>query len=222
MVTDLPPSSPPPSYYSGAAEQRPKSPKVLGILSIIFASLILLAGLAGTCGGLAGSSFSDMELTGGRMSIGIDPDRLDSAAQREIFNLMKDGLGSIYTWSTITSLVFVAMSGWLLALGIGQAGYRRWARGQTVVWGWAAIAVLAGFVIFTIAVIGPAYQRIFDTISQHIPASEMGGLRVRFGSSMGTFAGAGAAIISLFVLLPYPIILLAFFTKDRLKQAMTR
>ncbi|MFO0746898.1 MAG: hypothetical protein U1F43_14685 [Myxococcota bacterium] len=205
---------------SDVAARPLKSPKVLGILSIIFASITLLGSLMTTCGGLAGNSITDMQLEAGGARIGIDGNEL-GMSQREIFTMVKDELGGIYTYSAIIGIAFVVMSAWLLALGIGQVGYRRWARGQTVVWGWLAIAVLVAFVVLTIAIIGPAYQHMFDFIGKHAGERGMGGLRMSMGS-MGTMASAGAAIFGVFLFLPYPIILLAFFSKDRLKQGMTR
>ncbi|MCC6620832.1 MAG: hypothetical protein IT385_06235 [Deltaproteobacteria bacterium] len=196
------------------------TPKVCGVLSIIFASLVLLGGLMGTCGGFAGASMTDFDLQVGSASFELDGSRLSPALQAELVNLVKDKVGGIYLATGIISLVFTAMSAWLLALGIGQVGYKRWARGQTVTWGIAALVVLLGVTVYSMAVIGPAYQGILDEAARRAGSMHDLPLKMSFGN-VGTFAGMGAAIFSIAIFAPYPIVLIALFKGDKARQAMT-
>lgn len=195
------------------------APKVCGVLSIVFASLVLLMGLGGACGGFAGASLTNFELKAGGTSITFDDARL-APEQVEILNLAKEHFGGIYRMVGIISVVFAIMSGWLLALGIGQTGYRRWARGQTVLWGIAALAVIVGVVVYFTAIIGPAYTRILDTAAKF--SNELHSLPLSidfdgFASAVGLTTGLFMA----FIFAPYPIVLIAIFRGQRAKDAMT-
>ena len=196
------------------------SPKVCGILSIIFASIVLLGGLAGTCGGFAASSMTNMSLEVGGAKFDLDGSGLDRKLQVELFNLVKEHIGGLYTAVGIISLAFAVMSAWLLAIGIGQIGYRRWARSQSVTWGVLGLVVLVGVTVFSMLVIGPSYQGLLDELAKHAGELRDMPVKMQFGS-LGTIAGLGSALVSIVVFAPYPIILISIFRGERCKQAMT-
>ena len=212
MSTSLPTTLAERKAISGA-------PKACGVLSIIFASIVLLSALGGACGGFAGASLlPNMEFEVGGAKLSLDEARM-APEQVEVLNLVKDHFGGIYRMVGIISVAFAVMSAWLLALGIGQVGYRRWARGQTVLWGWAALAVIVGVVVYFTAVIGPASTRILDVASKlshdmhNLPAHiDFDG----FASAVGFTTG----IFMAFIFAPYPIVLLAIFSGQRAKTAM--
>jgi len=195
-----------------------RAPKVCGVLSIIFASIVLLGGLMGTCGGFAGSSLTDIDLQFDDVRVGGEAIG-DPELRARVVELVKDNIGGMYLSTGIISLVFAAMSAWLLAIGIGQVGYRAWARRHTMLWGWIALAVLLGVLVFSMVVIGPWYQTFLDEIQKYGNGFDSG-MRVRFGS-LGTVAGMGVGIFTIFFFAPYPIVLLSIFKGERAKRAMT-
>jgi len=196
------------------------SPKVCGVLSIIFASIVLLGGLMGTCGGFAGASMADFDIQVGSASFSLDGSKLDPALQAELISLFKDNISGIYLTTGIISLVFTAMSAWLLAIGIGQVGYRRWARGQAVTWGIAGLVVLLGVTVYSMVVIGPAYQGMLDTITQRAGSMHELPIQLKMGN-VGSFVGMGAAIFSIAIFAPYPIVMISIFKGDKARRAMT-
>ncbi|MCC6749174.1 MAG: hypothetical protein IT371_16045 [Deltaproteobacteria bacterium] len=216
-----PPSNPyaPPAASDTAWEPAPHSPdtpplptgapKVFGVLSIVFGSIVLLGGLFGACGGLAGQSMTRM----GRMGSSL------RGREAEAVRAMMDQIGSIYTVIGAQSLVFSAMSGLLLAIGIGQLRYRRWACRWSVYWGYAALAVLAGVIVLSLTVVGPAYARMIETLAKHSPS---GAIPAGFSSGMASIFGGTSAILMIVFYAPYPILMLLFFNRDRIRAAMNQ
>lgn len=183
-------------------------PKVFGVLSIVFGGLMLLGGLLGACTGFIGQGFTGL---GGKLPGA-------GGQEAEMMRVMMKYLGTIYAAMGVQSLVFAAMSGWLLAIGIGQLRYRSWACRWAVYWGGTALVVLVGMILVSVLWIGPAYSAMFTEIGKAAPS---GALPAGLGSSLsGLLGGTSGAMMALFYA-PYPILLLVYFTRDRVRAAMT-
>ena len=194
-----------------AAPQGPPSsaPKIFGVLSIIFGSLVLLGGLLGACGGLIGRSFGKLGQLGQKVG----------GQEGEMLERMMTHMGSIYSAIGVQSLIFAAMSGWLLAIGIGQLRYRRWARGQTVYWSAVALVVLVGVVLLNVLWIGPAYEAMFADLQKATPS---GALPSQFTSSFGSWFGGTSGVMTVLLYAPYPVLMLIYFTREAVRAAMVR
>jgi hypothetical protein len=142
-----------------------------------------------------------------------------SPEQQQVLEAMMSHLGTIYSALGIQGLVLAAMSGWLLALGIGQLRYRRWACRGSVYWGGAALAVLVGMLLLALLVIGPAYQAMFDDLARVSPS---GSAPAAFTSNLGTIFGGGSGVVMAVFYAPYPILLLYYFSRERVRAVMTR
>ena len=186
----------------------PSSPKVLGILSIIFASLMLLVNLPASCMGFFGSAVTEM---GSAFSTEVQ--------DGEAFQGMMEVVGTIYRVAGIQGLIMLAMSGLLLGIGVGQLKYRRWAAKWSVIWGGMGLGVLAIIAGLMIFVLGPAYERMFEAVALADPEAEKAAeMLAGFGSMMGGWASA----IQVIILAPYPILMIVFFRKPNIVQAMSR
>jgi hypothetical protein len=180
-------------------------PKVFGVLSIIFASVTLLGGLLGSCSFLAAGAFGAMS------SMGVDKEREMMA--------MLGPMKTIYNAFGFQSLIFIGMSVWLLVIGIGQLRYRAWAQRQSVAWGFAGIIGVVVVVAISLAVIGPAYRDMFNSIAtlglhgDKAPPQMPGG--------MGVMMGGSTSVLQIFLCAPYPILMLIMFTRDHVRAAMT-
>src|SRR5437868_6500185 len=96
--------------------ERSSAPKVFGVLSIIFASLMLFGSALGL---LATAATSAIENVGSISS----PD----AETSEQLNGMMRPMAKVYRGVGIQSLILFVMSALLLAIGIGQLRFRAWA-----------------------------------------------------------------------------------------------
>jgi hypothetical protein len=178
-------------------------PKVFGILSIIFASLTLLWGLL--------TSFM-VVIPWAIGSVAKNaPDKADADAILGPLKAVYGGMGAI-------GLILTVMSAALLTIGIGQVRYRRWARPASVYWGQAALLSIVAMIAISLMVIGPGYRDMFNAAATQgaahggTAAPDMGAFATIFG---GTFSG-----MFVFFYAPYPILLLAFFTRERVRDAM--
>jgi hypothetical protein len=198
--------SPSPSYPE-APPVPSSAPKVLGVLSIIFGSIVLLFGLLASCGGLAGQGISKV----GQL-----------APQDQKLEAMKVALSymsTIYTAIGIQGLILTVMSSLLLAIGIGQVRYRRWAGAWSVTWGGLALVALCGMVAISFLMIGPAYQKMFDAIARGTPS---GTIPTAFSGSMANIFGGTSGVMTVLFYAPYPILLLIFFTREHVRASMDR
>ena len=209
------PYAPPASAESEWAPAAPPAaspvytgvPKVFGTLSIIFASIVLLFGLLSSCTGFLAGSFSRF----GDMA----PQGKNTEQMREALGHM----GTIYLAIGIQGIILTAMSSLLLAIGVGQVRYRRWAGAWSVYWGGLALVALAGMVAMSFFLIGPAYQKFFESIAR---ASPTGALPSGLTGSMSTIFGGSSSVMTIFFYAPYPILLLIYFTREHVRAAMNR
>lgn len=179
-------------------------PKVFGVLSITFASIQLLLSLFSACGSAFGRSLGGMG-------------NLANTAKVPHMKVMFEHMATIYNYMLIQSLLFVVLSAMLLAIGIGQLKYRAWARAWTVYWALAAMVALVIILAISFAVVGPLYQKMFEAVAK---ASPSGAIPGALTNNMSALFGGSLGVVYLIFYSPYPILLLLFFTKPRVKQAM--
>jgi len=139
---------------------RPSSPRVLGILSIVFGSIV--------------TAFSLFGLVTARMNT----DRLIAPSMREASAIY---LAKLQPWATIVALVMVAMSVALIVIGIGQRRYRRWAQQGAVLWSCAALVVLMGLFAHQFLVTAPALDEFLRSLATFSDASLFSGMGVGLG-----------------------------------------
>ena len=189
--------------------ERSGAPKVFGVLSIIFASLVLLSSSFGMLMTLATSAFADVG--------SVAPD----AAKTPDVAAAWEPMVRIYRGIGLQSAILFAMSALLLAIGIGQLRYRAWARRWSVYWGVAGLVCVAAMVAISLLIISPAYAQFFEGLSQLKPQGEGQAQMPAMGPLAGIFGGTFAVLCVLFYG-PYPALMLMFFTRDRVRASMTR
>jgi hypothetical protein len=190
--------------------ERSGAPKVFGVLSIIFASLMLFFSAMGL---LATAATSSLENVGSASS--------SDGEKAEQLNAMMRPMAKVYRGIGLQSLILFVMSALLLAIGIGQLRFRAWAGRWSVYWGVAGLVCVGLLVAISLLVISPAYGELFESAARLKPQADgqpalppsMGGLTAVFG---GTFA-----ILSVIVYAPYPALMLLFFTRERVRASMT-
>jgi hypothetical protein len=188
--------------------ERSGAPKVFGVLSVIFASIMLLCSALGLLATAASSLAKDMG------SMVPDPDK---AAE---VTAMMTPLARVYQGVGLQCLIFFVMSALLLAIGIGQLRYRAWAQRWSVYWGVAGLVCVGLLVAIALLIISPAYGDMFEALSRvktregQAAVPPMSGLSNMFG---GTFA-----VMSVIFYAPYPALMLLFFTRDHVRASMTR
>lgn len=184
-----------------AGSQVSSVPKVFGTLSIIFSSIGLLIGLMTSFGVLIPLAIGGMEKS------------IPEGAQRAEADLILHSFKQIYGGIGGIGLILLVMSALLLAIGIGQIRYKSWARPWTVYWSQAALLSVIGMIAISLMVIGPGYRDMFSAAAaKNGAAPDMGAFASIFG---GTFSG-----LFVFFYAPYPVLLLAFFTREKVRDAM--
>jgi hypothetical protein len=191
--------------------ERSGAPKVFGVLSIIFASVVLLFAAFGLLGTAATSAASSM----GSAAAGSDPDKAAEVAA------MMQPMAKVYSGIGYQSLILFVMSAALLVIGIGQLRFRAWACRWSVSWGVAGLVCVGLMVAISLLIISPAYADLFEAMGRLKPdggggapvGAGMGGLSAVFG---GTFA-----VLCVILYAPYPALMLLFFTRERVRASMT-
>src|SRR4051794_21348999 len=141
--------------------ERSGAPKVFGVLSIIFASLMLFFSAIGL---LATAATSSLESLGSVSS----PD----AEKAEQLNAMMRPMAKVYRGLGLQSLILFVMSTLLLAIGIGQVRFRAWACRWSVYWGAAGLVCVALLVVISLLIISPAYGELFESAARLKPQAD--------------------------------------------------
>jgi cytochrome bd-type quinol oxidase subunit 2 len=188
--------------------QRSAAPKVFGILSIIFSSVVLLGSALGLLGTVASSALEGM---------GNMVNDADKAAE---INAMIGPMARVYRGLGLESLILFLMSALLLAIGIGQLRYRAWARRWSVYWAVAALACVVLLVVISMVIVSPAYADLLDALSRIKPANGEAPMP-QMGALSGMVGGV-FAVIAIILYTPYPALMLLFFTREHVRASMTR
>lgn len=214
MLSFTPPGSPPRSDPPGAhappPTSRPSGPKVFGVLSIIFAAMTIFSSLLGGCslsmnrGGGSTAALSTLSAGPG-----------GSAAMVQAYQRYYD---AIFVASAAQIALLLALSILLLFVGIGQLRYRRWARLGSLAWAAAGLVALGVMVILAQVVFRPAAQQLVaDLVRAMRPGSPEASIMGLMGSLMG---GGAMSTVTLILYLPYPLLLLIYFSRARVRDAM--
>lgn len=174
-------------------QRPPGAPKVFGVLSIIFGSLVTLTSLFGLA-----SSGKPMFM----------PSNIEGGAMIRAFEEFHQATRTV---SLIQGIVMAGMSIALIIIGTGQLKYRRWAAGASVKWGILALLVLVGQAVVNVAIVGPAMEKFMNAMTDAGPVGmpNMGGL-MKFSLFSGLVINA-----------VYPILLIVTFRKPKNVEAMT-
>lgn len=190
-------------------ELRPSGvPKVFGVLSIVFSSLLLASGLMWGC-----------LCVGTQVLDGFASEFSGNGPDAEHAELIMTHMGEAYFWQGVQGIVLALVSAVLLPIGIGQVRYRRWARHWTIYWSWLALATLVGLIVLSFVVIAPAFREMLDAVAD---SSVSDAHPLVFPRGLGGVVGAGMSVTLLVFYAPYPILLLIYFTRDRVRAAMNR
>ncbi|HEY2745219.1 MAG TPA: hypothetical protein VGL86_11370 [Polyangia bacterium] len=170
-------------------------PRTFGVLSIVFASIVLLGSLFGLLGLLVPMLISHAP----------PPVRPDDAKAMELISTMYLGMGVI-------SAILTVMSALLLAVGVGQLRYRKWAAIWSPRWGVVALGALIVMAILLTTTMRSTFGDIVSAGSNGAPAA---------GRQVGTAIGGVYAAMMVLFYAPYPILMLVYFSRDRVRAAMT-
>ncbi|HEX8952235.1 MAG TPA: hypothetical protein VF945_10350 [Polyangia bacterium] len=170
-------------------------PRTFGILSIVFSSLVLVGSLFGLIGLVIPVMLRHVP----------PPTRSEDAQAMQMLSSMYLGMG-------LVSAILSVMSALLLALGIGQLRYRKWAAVWSVRWGVVALGALVVMAILMTKTMSSTFGAIGSLADGPNPqaARQVGGM----------IGGVYAAMMVVFYS-PYPILMLVYFSRDRIRAAMT-
>jgi hypothetical protein len=190
-------------------QKVPSAPKVFGVLSIVFASLTLISALASGC--MQAASKGDRS-----MSAMVSLNSKDPAATAAAWEKYMSATRSAMVIQTVTLIV---MSVALLILGIGQVRYSRWAGLGTIYWGIVGLISLVGIVLVGRMITHPAAREFFDVVSHNSRTS----LEASLNNMMGSWlSGPWSMVLTGILYAPYPLLLLIFFGRREVREAMAR
>jgi hypothetical protein len=191
--------------------ERSAAPKVFGVLSIIFASVVLLFAAFGLLGTAATSAASAM----GSEASSSDPDKAAEVAA------MMQPMVKVYSGIGYESLILFVMSAALLVIGIGQLRFRAWACRWSVYWSVAGLVCVGLMVAISLLIISPAYADLFEAMGRLKPNGD-GSAELGAGmSSLSAVFGGTFAVLCVILYAPYPALMLMFFTRERVRASMT-
>lgn len=176
-------------------------PRTFGVLSIVFASLVLVGSLFGLIGLVVPVLLKHAP----------PPTRPEDAQAMAMLSSMYLGMGAI-------SAILSVMSALLLALGIGQLRYRAWAAVWSVRWGVVALGAVVVMAILMTTTMRSTLGGIAATANA---AGGSGGPDPSAARNIGGFIGGVYAAMMVMFYSPYPILLLVYFSRDRVRAAMT-
>jgi hypothetical protein len=173
-----------------------RAPRILGILSIVFASIVLF-----------GSFFSSLGLLVPALLKHAPPPTSDKDAAAMAM------LSHLYTAMGVVGLILLVMSIALLVIGIGELRYRRWAAVWSVRWGVVALGATIVMAILTSTMFGSGF---FEGLATANPNADAAAAR-----TAGRFIGIVYGAMCVLFYAPYPILLMVFFSRPHVRAAMT-
>jgi hypothetical protein len=171
-------------------------PRTFGILSIVFASVVLVGSLFGLLGLVVPVLLKHAP----------PPSRPEDAQALAMVSSMYLGMGMI-------SAILSVMSALLLALGIGQLRYRAWAAVWSVRWGVVALGAVVVMAILMTKTMSSTLGSLASTANVNADAAA--------ARNVGSMIGVVYAAMMVLFYSPYPILMLAYFSRDRVRAAMT-
>ena len=200
--------APPPQPTPVPAANAIVGPKVYGVLSIVFASLTLVLTLFGQGVGVASVKSEGVKNL-------ITKPYKDKTKVKKIYDRYYQATAIN---SYVQSGIWLFMSAALLGIGVGQLRYRRWARRATVVWAAVALVSLVGFILVWYLYIAPSMKGFYEALAQQVPSGSIEETTNRWMASL--MGGPLIWILTALVYAPYPLLLLIYFTRDKVKAAM--
>ena len=189
-------------------QPRPGGPKVFGVLSIVFGSMALLFTLMGACATIAGQR----QGASSWMFKGAANPEARAAAYQRLTDRTR-------VPNVVQTAVFSLMSAFLIFIGVGQLRYRGWSRRLSIYWGLVALLALVLTAVLNLMVVRPANLAYFDELSRAAP---QGSLDAAMNDMMGSWlSGPVMLVVTLILYSPYPVALLLYFSRSRVKEAMT-
>ena len=170
-------------------------PRTFGILSIVFSSLVLVSSLFGLVGLIVPVLLKHAP----------PPKSPDDAAAMTMLSSMYLGMGLI-------SAILSVLSALLLALGIGQLRYRKWAALWSPRWAIVALGALVVMAILVTKTMSTSFGGITSMGELH---------NAQAGRAVGSMIGGVYAAMMVVFYSPYPILLIVYFSRDRVRAAMT-
>jgi hypothetical protein len=169
-------------------------PRTFGILSLVFSSIVLVGSLFGLIGLIVPVALKH-----------APPSRPEDAQAMAMLSTMYLGMGLI-------SAILTVMSSLLLALGIGQLRYRKWAAVWSVRW---AIVALGSLVIMAI-LLTTTMRSTLGSVGAMAPQPN-----AKAAGDVGAMIGIVYAAMMVVFYSPYPILMLVYFSRPRIRAAMT-
>jgi len=187
---------------------RPGGPKVFGILSIVFGSLALLITLFGACASVAGQrSGANSWMFRGQPN---------AEARVAAYNHLTE---KTRLPNVVQAAMFSLLSAGLIVLGAGQLRYRGWARKLTIYWSFVALIALVLVALLNVMIVRPANLAYFEELSR---AAGQGSIEGAVNNMMGSWlSGPLMLVLTLVLYAPYPIAQLLYFSRPRVREAMT-
>jgi hypothetical protein len=124
-------------------------------------------------------------------------------------------------WASITNtVILLTLSVALLVIGIGQLTYRRWAGSLSITWGAVALLGLTAMIALSQLVVVPAKEQLFEALARAAPAGSLDATIQRSVGSM--MSGSLMTVLMVIFYAPYPLLLLLFFARARVRASLTR
>jgi hypothetical protein len=178
-----------------------KTPVVLGILSIIFGSVIALINVAGLLIQRQVRDFStEMVAMSPRHAGGPDPAEMMkkmAAVQEQLAPVLHTISGGM-----------VALSLILIAVGLGLARRQPWSRPASIMWALAALAFIPVQIYLQVAIVQP---RMMEVMRETMASS---GMPSGFMTSMQGAQKGMAVLGSVLFYAPFPVILLVLMGRS--------